>query len=72
MKKFMTWFCIIMQMLIIGMGNLCVVVLITTAYADTVGYYGFWNVPVFLIVGGIVGVTLNVYMRSVQKFSTEL
>lgn len=68
----MTWFCIIMQMIIIGMGNLCVVVFITNAYADAIGYYGFWNAPVFLVVGVIVGITLNVYMKSVQKFSTEL
>lgn len=65
MKKVMTIICIFVQSLIIGVANLFVIASVMNWFADSIGYYGFWNIPVFFVVAAIVSATLVIYMNSI-------
>lgn len=67
MKKFLTIVCIAVQALICGLANLFAIALVMNWFADTIGYHGFWNIPVFLIVAAMVLATLVVYMNSIAS-----
>ena len=36
-------------------------------FADTIGYHGFWNIPVFFVVAAMVCATLWVYLNSLVE-----
>jgi len=36
-------------------------------FADTIGYHGFWNIPMFFVVSAIVLATLVVYLNSIAN-----
>lgn len=67
MKKVMTNVCIFVQVLIIGVANLFVIASVMNWFADTIGYYGFWNIPVFFVVAAIVCATFAVYTNSIAN-----
>lgn len=67
MKKVMTIICISVQALIIGVANLFVIASIMNWFADTIGYYGFWNIPMFFVVAAIVCATFVVYTGSIAN-----
>jgi hypothetical protein len=67
MKKVMTIICIVVQSLIIGVANLFAIAIVMNWFADTIGYYGFWNIPVFFVVAAIVCATLAVYVNSIAN-----
>ena len=65
MKKVMTIVCFLVQTLIIDMANLYAIALVMNWFADTIGYHGFWNIPVFFVVAAMVCATQVVYMNSI-------
>ena len=67
MKKVMTIVCIVVQGLIIGLANLYAIALVLNWFADTIGYHGFWNIPMFFVVSAIVLATLVVYLNSIAN-----
>ena len=71
MKKILTIVCIFVQAVIIAIAEFVVIAIITGWYADTIGYYGFWNAPVALIVGTMVLSTWIVFVKSLIESSEE-
>ena len=67
MKKVMTIVCFLVQTLIIDMANLYAIALVMNWFADTIGYHGFWNIPVFFVVAAMVCATQVVYMNSIMN-----
>ena len=63
----MTIICISVQSLIICVANLFVIASVMNWFADTIGYYGLWNIPLFLVVAAIVCATLAVYTNSIAN-----
>ncbi len=65
--KILTIVCLAVQALIIGLANLFAIAIVMNWFTDTIGYHGFWNIPVSLIVAAMVLATLAVYMNSIAS-----
>ena len=67
MKKVIIIACGLIQAVIISMAELVTCTMLVNCVADKTGYYGLWNIPLFLIVAGCVMGTFVVCIRYMEK-----